>query len=289
MKRSSPSISPLKVHGQTISWETPVIVGIINVTPDSFFDGGKNLNHFNAIESAENLIRQGATIIDVGGESTRPGSVSIDAKKEIERVLPVIHYLAEEGHIVSIDTMKPQVAQAALDAGASIVNDVSGGSNPEILEIVEDYGAAIVLGHMRGIPKTMQKSIDFSDVIKEVTKELGVLIETTLKVGISPENIIIDPGIGFGKTALQCSALMASAGKISCDLGFPIMVGPSNKSFIGAITGASVGNRDAGTISSSLLALLGGAQIFRVHDVAALKQAFDIAHTIIPLMEPCLD
>ena len=274
--------SKLKLQGYEINWQEPVIMAVVNVTPDSFFDGGEHDTFERAVDFAVKSAKAGAHILDVGGESTRPGSLPVSYEEEIKRTLPVVEELASRNYLVSIDTMKHQVAEAALTVGAGIVNDVSGGVfDPDIFNVTADYGAAIVLVHMRNMPQNMQKNINFKDVLKEVTEELQKSVEKALKVGIPKHKIIIDPGIGFGKTAEQSVLLMSKAGEISKNLGFPVLVGPSNKSFIGKLTGASVENRLSGTAISCVLAWLSGSHIFRVHQVAEIKQAFTIADKMI--------
>ncbi|MBU1536175.1 dihydropteroate synthase [Myxococcota bacterium] len=280
-------LPPLRIHGHTISLSRPVIMGVLNTTPDSFYDGGKYLDPMDAVIQGMNLVTQGAHIIDVGGESTRPGSTSVSVEEELIRIVPVIHALAEEGFLVSVDTMKSLVAEGALEAGAIMVNDISGGRDPEMFRVVEDYGAGLVIGHMRGMPETMQNSIDFSDVIAEVERELMEAAGAAIAAGINRERIILDPGIGFGKTPVQCAHLLGASGKITKSTGFPVLVGPSNKSFIGSLSGAPVDQRLPGTITASILAYLSGAKIFRVHDPGALQQALAIAEAILPSFEPC--
>ncbi len=278
---------PLKIHGHTIPMDRPVIMGILNITPDSFYDQGRHFDPMVALTAARNMLAQGARIIDVGGESTRPGSSAVTVAEEMSRVVPVVQALSEEEVLVSVDTMKSEVAAAALEAGAVLVNDVSGGRDPEMFRVVEDFGAGIVIGHMRGMPETMQNSIDFSDVIVEVERELVRAADRAVDQGIPRERIILDPGIGFGKTAQQCALLMGASGAMSRRTGCPVLVGPSNKSFIGTLTGAPLELRLPGTLASSLLAFLSGAQIFRVHDPGALTQAFAVAEAVLPSLALC--
>jgi dihydropteroate synthase len=280
MDRFSPPT--LKIKNNIINFDAPVIMAIINVTKDSFYDGGKHFNHSNAIEFGKQAINDGAHILDIGGESTRPGSKTVSASEEIERVIPVVSTLAKEGFIVSIDTTKSEVAEAALQAGATIVNDISGGiKNPEIIKVTKNYNAVFIAGHMRGTPQNMQSNIDFTDLVEDVKNELSIIAQNLLAQGISKNHIIIDPGIGFGKTAEQCALLIREAGNIGKQLKYPVLLGPSNKSFIGKLTGATLENRGPGTITSCILGWQTGSHIFRVHNVNELQQAFTIYNAII--------
>ncbi|MDA3862330.1 MAG: dihydropteroate synthase [Deltaproteobacteria bacterium] len=278
---------PLKVHGFEFKFDQPLIMAIINTTPDSFFDGSKNYHFEEATASGEKAIFQGAHILDIGGESTRPGSERVSSEEELKRVMPTVAWLAEQGHAVSIDTMKAEVAQNALDAGACIVNDVSGGRfDDNMFSVVKDYGAALVIGHMRGMPETMQDNINFADVVTEVSNELKKTVAKALKAGISKNKIIIDPGIGFGKTVEQCSILIARTGEISKQLELPVLIGVSNKSFIGNLSeNAPVDKRTPGTVAANIFSLLSGAHIFRVHDTFSAKQSFQVAQSIIPFLK----
>ena len=272
-----PFFEPWNLQGRTIDFGRPVLMAICNVTPDSFYDGGAHFDVDRALAFCHAAVGAGAVIVDVGGESTRPGASPVDPEEEIRRVLPVVLELAGEGLIVSIDTTRAAVAAAALDAGACIVNDISGGRmDPEILDVAADHGAAMVLQHMRGTPAGMQRQINFTDVVGEVARELHERVCAAVEHGVRADRILVDPGIGFGKTPLQCVQLMAAAGHFSRVCDAPVLVGPSNKSFIGHLTGADIGERLPGTIASCLLSRQAGAHVFRVHDVAAVSQAFAI-------------
>ncbi|MBU1220889.1 dihydropteroate synthase [Myxococcota bacterium] len=278
------------IHGHTLNFLKPVIMGVINVTPDSFFDGGAYFDASRAIDAGFEMMNLGAHILDIGGESTRPGSTSVDTEEELRRVIPVIHALSDAGFPVSIDTMKSTVARIALEAGAFMVNDVSGGNfDPEIISVADDFGAGFVVGHMRGLPENMQSTINFKDVITEVAEELALTVQKCKVAGIPTSRIFVDPGIGFGKTALQSALLTGSGRIISERCGCHVLIGPSNKSFIGKISGAEVTDRLPGTISSCIMGWISGAKIFRVHDVTAVKQAFDIAEEIYPAYKLCLE
>ena len=267
----------ITVGSLEINWSDPVIMGIVNVTPDSFYDGGRWQTPEAAVEQALRLAEAGAHILDIGGESTRPGSDPVPAEEEIRRTRPVVEQLASRGMVVSIDTMKSQVAEAALDAGALIVNDVTGGlHDPDIRRVAARHNAIYVIGHIRGTPKTMQKDISYTDLYTEVRDELASRIEEAMEAGITRSRIWIDPGIGFGKTAGQSALLNTMAGRMASELKFPVLIGPSNKSFIGRLTGADKDARLPGTIAACLAGWMAGAHIFRVHDVAALTQAFTV-------------
>ncbi len=276
-----PPFAPLHVLGKSIVFDAPLFVAVCNVTPDSFFDGGMHLDVEKALAFCQAQMAAGACMIDVGGESTRPGAAFVDEDEEIRRVLPVVHELASLGVPVSIDTTKAAVARAALEAGACVVNDISAGlMEPGILEVASDHGAAVILGHMRGTPATMQQHISFVDVVREVADELLRRKEAAVAAGILPERILVDPGIGFGKTPGQCIRLLAASGFISRHCEAPLMVGASNKSFIGKLTGAPTEDRLPGTLAAALCAYSAGAHLFRVHDVAAHAQAFAIFRAI---------
>jgi dihydropteroate synthase len=260
------------------------VIGIVNVTPDSFSDGGLFLDSERAITHGRELAAQGAEILDVGGESTRPGAAAVSAGEELARVGPVIEALAAGNGTaaeVSIDTSKLQVAQAALDAGARIVNDVTAlGTDPEIAGLCADRAAGLVLTHMKGTPRTMQRSPTYGDVVDDVRAFLEHRMGLAVREGLSERRIWLDPGIGFGKTVEHNLELVRRLGELR-ELGRPIVVGTSRKSFIGKITGRDVDKRLGGTIASNVLALAAGAEIFRVHDVAEARQALAVAEAIL--------
>jgi len=253
------------------------IVGVLNLTPDSFSDGGRWLQESSpradvdgAVLEARRLEAAGAHVIDVGGESTRPGAREVAAHEEIARVRPVIEALAKATHLpISIDTRKAAVAQAALEAGASVVNDVSGGEfDPELLEVAARAGAVLILGHLRGIPATMQDDPRFDDVLAEGGDELAARIARAVAAGVRTERIVVDPGLGFGKRHEDNLALLARAGELAARLDRPLLVGPSRKSFLGRRTGAPVEARDTATVAACAIAVFAGAHALRVHDVA---------------------
>jgi dihydropteroate synthase len=254
-------------------------MGIVNVTPDSFSDGGRYLDPQAAIEHGLLLAAQGADIIDVGGESTRPGAAGVEVGEELRRVVPVIEGLASAGvsAAVSIDTSKLEVARAALDAGATFVNDVTAfRAQPELAELVAARGADCCLMHMRGEPRTMQEDPRYEEVVGEVATFLRERVEFALAAGVERERIVVDPGFGFGKTVAHNLELLDRLDEIAA-LGFPVAIGTSRKSFLGALSTALPHDRLAGTIATNVIGLLRGASVFRVHDVAAVGDALAVA------------
>jgi len=255
----------------------PVVMGVVNVTPDSFSDGGLTLDPGAAIAHGRELVAQGAAILDVGGESTRPGAEPVGAEEELRRVVPVIEGLAGAGARLSIDTSKAQVAAAALDAGASIVNDVTAlRGDPRMAALVAQRGCDVCLMHMLGEPRTMQRDPTYNDVVADVRAFLEERLHFAVARGIAEERVWLDPGIGFGKTIDHNLALLARLRELVA-LGRPLVVGTSRKSFLGTITGRPAGERVAGTLATNVLALAAGASIFRVHDVAEASDALAVA------------
>lgn len=256
----------------------PFLMGIVNVTPDSFSDGGRFLEADAAAALALRLAEEGADLVDVGGESTRPGAPSVEAGEEMRRVVPVIERLRARGFPlpISVDTSKGTVARAALAAGADLVNDVSGISDPDLGRAVADARVPVVLMHMRGTPADMQSRAVYRDVAAEVAAELEGAIARAVAAGIPRERTILDPGIGFAKTAEQSVELLARIDELR-DLGRPLLVGPSRKSFIGKTTGAPVGERVPGTLAAVTACVLAGVELLRVHDVAPCRQAALVA------------
>ena len=255
------------------------IMGILNVTPDSFSDGGKFLTVENAVEHAKQMIKEGADIIDVGGESSRPYSSPVDADEEMKRVVPVIDALEDLKIPISVDTYKPIVADKALAHGASIVNDISGLRKDEMIRVIREHDAAVVIMHMQGEPKNMQANPRYKDVVGEVLAFLRNRAEFAEKNGIESNKIIIDPGIGFGKRVEDNLMLIKSLRSFKC-LGFPVLIGVSRKSYIGKILNTDVNERLEGTLSSNVISMLNGAVIFRVHDVKENFKALKIADEI---------
>ncbi len=256
-------------------------MGVVNVTPDSFSDGGEFLDPARAVEHGLELVAEGADVVDVGGESTRPGAEAVPAEEELRRVEPVVAGLAGRGAAVSIDTAKAAVAAAALDAGAEVVNDVTAlRGDAELGALCAERGCDVVLMHMRGTPRTMQDDPVYEDVVDDVRRFLAERIEAALDAGIEPERIWVDPGIGFGKTVEHNLELLRRLDELA-SLGRPIVVGTSRKSFIGAITGREAHERLGGTIASCVLAYAGGAAMVRVHDVAPVREALAVAEAIL--------
>jgi dihydropteroate synthase len=262
--------------------EVAKIMGVVNVTPDSFSDGGEFLDAERAIAHGRELAAEGADLLDVGGESTRPGARAVRAEEELLRVEPVVEALAAgDGPPVSIDTSKLAVAEVALSVGATVVNDVTAlRAEPELAGLCAQRGCEVVLMHMLGDPRTMQENPVYDDVVDDVKTFLSERIEFALSQGIVEERIWIDPGIGFGKTVEHNLELHRRLGELA-ELGRPIVFGSSRKSFIGKLTGAGVDQRLGGTIGSNVIAYANGARILRVHDVAPIRQALTIAEGVL--------
>lgn len=260
----------------------PIIMGILNVTPDSFYDGGLHFDINTAIKFGMQMIEQGADIIDVGGESTRPGSEHVEIDEELRRVIPVILSLARSSNaVISVDTMHAEVAQQAIEAGASIINDISALTyDTKMLEVVLKYRPGIILMHMQGTPKTMQENPHYKNVTEEVKTFLYTRAQTLISSGIDKETIAIDPGIGFGKTLEHNLKLLAELDTLR-QIRYPIVVGVSRKSFIGKITGRDVPDRLAGTIAAVVFCILKGANVLRVHDVKETVDAVKVITNLI--------
>jgi len=254
-------------------------MGIVNVTPDSFSDGGRYLDAEAAVAHGEQLVGEGADLLDVGGESTRPGAAAVPEEEERARVVPVIAALAKAGGTVSVDTSKAAVAAAAIDAGATIVNDVTALSDPEMGPLCADRGVGVVLMHMLGTPRTMQDDPRYGDVVDDVRAFLAGRIEAAIAAGVVEERIWVDPGIGFGKTVEHNLELIRRLGELR-ELGRPIVLGTSRKSFLGKLTGSEVGDRIGGTIASNLAGARAGADVLRVHEVAPVRDALLVAGAI---------
>ncbi len=275
------------VRGGALRLDRPRILGILNVTPDSFSDGGDFFSVDAAVARAEQMVAEGADVIDVGGESTRPqGAEPVDATEEMRRVLPVIREIARRmpGTLISVDTTKAAVAAAALVEGAHVVNDVSGGRLDERLPAVcAQHGAGLVVMHSRGTVRDMATyaHAEYDDVVGEVAAELGARVEQARAAGVRAEAIVVDPGIGFSKRPAHSLAVLAGLPRLGA-LGRPILIGVSRKRFIGEITGvAAPAERVAGTIGANVAALMRGASLFRVHDVLANRQALDAAWAVL--------
>jgi dihydropteroate synthase len=273
--------TPIPLGDSVWNFSRTCVVGVINVTPDSFYDGGRYAETSAAVEHGLALAAQGASVLDVGGESTRPGSTPVSVEEELARVLPVIEGLAACDVPISVDTYKAEVARKAVEAGASIINDISGlGLDEERARAVVETGATVVLGHLRGAPATMQDEVVFTDVVQEVADELRDSIRRAVTAGVKAERIWIDPGIGFGKTADQSLQLLRAAGRLREELGYPVLIGPSRKSFIGAVTGQPPEGRLMGTCAAVAAVVLAGADGVRIHNVGELAPAIRVADAI---------
>ena len=278
---------PWKIGNKVLPCKTPLIMGIVNVTPDSFFDGGKHNKPDAAYEHALMLLDQGAEILDIGGESSRPGSAPVSLQEELDRVCPVVEALAQTATIsedldnpgfrkfyISVDTVKAKVAEETMKLGAHIINDISAcAMDPNMLQTVADTKAAVVLNHIRGNFGTMQQDFKpYTNVVQEVREELLSQVKKLLDLGVEREKICIDPGIGFGKTAQDNINLMKSTEEFLKD-GYPVLIGTSRKSYIGKMPGLETSDRLIPTVTAGIVAVLGGASCIRVHDVKEAKES----------------
>jgi len=261
----------LRCGSYHLSLERPLIMGVVNVTPDSFSDGGHFLRHEAAVAHARRLIDEGADLLDIGGESTRPGAPPVSLDEERRRVLPVLEALAGLGVPLSVDTQKPELMREAAAAGAAMVNDVNGFEAPGALDAVAGSGCAICIMHKQGTPQTMQQAPQYGDVVAEVAAYLRSRVEAAQAAGIARERIVVDPGFGFGKTLEHNLALLR--GQAQLVPGLPLLAGLSRKTMIGTLTGRAVGDRVFGSVAAALIAAQHGAAILRVHDVAATRDA----------------
>ncbi len=269
-----------RVRDATIELDRPVIAGILNVTPDSFSDGGQFLDPVAARDHAALMIAEGADLIDVGAESTRPRAVAVPAEEEWRRLEPVLESVTRLGVPVSVDTTKQAVAERALDAGASAINDISGlRSDPGLARLAARTGAGLVLMHMRGTPRTMQRDTRYEDVVAEVAAALAVARRAALDAGCEPDRVAIDPGIGFGKSLEGNLELIARLDELT-RLGAPVWIGPSRKSFLGTLLDVPPSERVEGTIAACIEGLARGARVFRVHDVRSVRRALDVAWAV---------
>lgn len=263
----------LQCGDQQLDLSQPHVMGILNVTPDSFSDGGKHNEVEQAIAFAQQMIVDGATVIDVGGESTRPGASPVSIQEELQRVIPVVQALAKLDVVISIDTSEPEVIQAAVQAGAHIWNDVRALTRPHALQVAADLNIPVIIMHMRGEPTTMNHLDQYQDVTTDVIDELKQRVAAALDAGVKPENIMIDPGFGFAKNAQQNLKLLNELYKLN-EMGYPILSALSRKRFIGeALGGADAQNRAVGSVTAHLMSIQQGACMVRAHDVKAMHEA----------------
>jgi dihydropteroate synthase len=258
-----------------LALDRPLVMGVVNVTPDSFSDGGLYLDPDRAVAHARRLLEEGADLLDVGGESSRPGALGVPADEELRRILPVVRGLRDAGVPVAVDTIKPQVMRAALAEGAAMINDINALRADGALEAVAGSDAGVCLMHMRGEPRTMQQDPRYDDVVAEVGGFLRRRAAAAESAGIARERIAIDPGFGFGKKPAHNLELLRRLGEIAA-LGYPLLAGLSRKSTLGSITGRPPAERTAASVAAALLAVEAGARIVRVHDVAATKDALAV-------------
>lgn len=262
----------LRCGSQTIDLSQPVVMGVLNVTPDSFSDGGQYRQVNAAVDHGLRMVEEGAAIIDVGGESTRPGADPVDAEEEIRRVVPVIEKLrAQTDAVISVDTSKPQVMRAAAAAGAGLINDVRALSEKGALEAAVASECAVCLMHMQGDPRSMQLAPHYDDVVSEVKAFLEQRVHSCRAAGMAADRMVIDPGFGFGKTLEHNLQLLRHLGQLG--IGLPIMVGLSRKSIVGRLTGRPAGERVYGSVALAVISVMNGARIVRVHDVGATVDA----------------
>lgn len=263
------------VRGRALSLARPLIMGIVNVTPDSFSDGGRHFTHASALAHARRLIDEGADLLDIGGESTRPGASDVPLAEELDRVIPLIEALAGGAVPLSVDTSKPDAMRAALAAGASIVNDVHALRAPGALEVVSGSDCGVVVMHMQGVPRTMQAAPHYDNVVADVTDFLRDRVEVLGAAGVARERIALDPGFGFGKTVEHNFTLLRELARLAA-LGCPVVAGLSRKSMLGAATGRGLDERAFASVTGAVLAAERGARVLRVHDVAATRDGLRV-------------
>ena len=276
-------VTPMEfqLKGQRLGLDRPLLMGIVNVTPDSFFDGGRFCDPQRAVAHALRLVEEGADLLDIGAESTRPGALPVDEQEERRRLVPVVAAVAKAVSVpISVDTSKAEVARAAIDAGAIMVNDVTAlRGDSAMVDVVAQAGAGLVLMHMQGTPDTMQHAPRYDDVVGEVAQFLAERVRFAIDHGVAKDRIVVDPGIGFGKTLGHNLDLLANL-RVFTELGYPLLVGPSRKGFIGQLTDQSVEERGWGTAGVVALAVEQGANILRVHDVGPMKDVAKVAVAI---------
>ncbi len=268
-----------------INLDDAVVMGIVNVTPDSFSDGGKFLARDAAVAHARQLAAEGAAILDIGGESTRPGAADVSVEEELDRVIPVVEALRDDGVPVSVDTQKPAVMREAIRAGAAMINDVNALREPGAIDEVASADVAACLMHMQGTPRTMQAAPSYENVTLEVGTFLGERALAAIKAGVKATRIVVDPGFGFGKSIDHNLTLLAELSSLG-RLGYPVLAGLSRKSTIGAITGREANGRLAGSIAAHLIAVQNGARILRVHDVAETVDALKVLRATMRVAKP---
>ena len=276
-------VTPMEfqLKGQRLGFDRPLLMGIVNVTPDSFFDGGRFCDPQRAVAHALRLVEEGADLLDIGAESTRPGALPVDEQEERRRLVPVVAAVAKAVSVpISVDTSKAEVARAAIDAGAVMVNDVTAlRGDRAMVDVVAQAGAGLALMHMQGTPDTMQHAPRYDDVVGEVAHFLAERVRFAIDHGVAKDRIVVDPGIGFGKTLGHNLDLLANL-RVFTELGYPLLVGPSRKGFIGQLTDQSVETRGWGTAGVVALAVERGANILRVHDVGPMKDVAKVAVAI---------
>jgi len=274
-------VTLIDCRGRVLDLTRPRVMGILNVTPDSFSDGGRYLDRAEALERAHQMVAEGAALVDIGGESTRPGSQPVGADEEIRRVAPLVEALAPAIPVpISVDTSKPEVMRAAVAAGAGFINDVRALREPGALEAARDLAVPVCLMHMLGEPRTMQEAPGYGDVVAEVADFLARRAQACVDAGIPRERILIDPGFGFGKTLEHNLALLRGLERLTAS-GLPVLVGISCKSMIGTLVERGVGERLAGSLAAAVLAIVKGARIIRAHDVAATVDALKVTSAVL--------
>lgn len=273
----------VKLGRWTLKLNRPLILGILNITPDSFYDGGRYLDPEAALERAHQLVEEGADILDIGAESTRPGAAPVPPAEQLHRILPVLKPLAKKARVpISIDTTSSRVAEAALAEGAALINDISGlRFDPTLARVCARYKAGLILMHIRGTPRTMQRNPVYKDLMAEITDELAKSIHQALEAGVEFENLLVDPGIGFGKKPAHNLEILRRLSELRT-LNRPIVIGPSRKSFIGHILNLPPEERLEGTITACIVGALNGASIVRVHDVLPVRRALQVLTAIQP-------
>lgn len=280
---NSTKVVQLDCAGKLLCLDRPRVMGILNLTPDSFSDGGQFLEPARALEQAQRMVEAGADIIDIGGESTRPGAPKVSVEQELARVLPIIERLAADLSVpLSLDTYKPDVMRAGIAAGVGLINDINALRDPQALTVLAAAPqVAVCLMHMQGTPQTMQQQPQYKDVVQEVTAFLAERVQACEQAGIARARLVLDPGYGFGKTVAHNYQLLRAQPQLIQALGLPILAGLSRKSMLGAVTGRGVEQRLAASVAAATLAAVNGAQIIRVHDVAATVDALNVYQALL--------